>query len=154
MSIQICTPDMTNAARAQALLAYTVTTPTGCRLWERGTTAHGYGNVTIQGRQYRVHRVVYECVKGPIPVGLRLLHGCDNPLCINPDHLTPGTAEENSQDMATKGRSGRGKLTLSDVLDIRTLFPQGATIEALAECFEVTANAIRYVLNRQTWRSV
>jgi len=54
-----------------------------------------YGAVFYNGRPQQAHRVVYECVKGPIPHGLTLDHLCRNTLCVNPDHLEPVTMREN-----------------------------------------------------------
>lgn len=62
-------------------------------------------------RQVLAHRASYEEWVGPIPDGLELLHSCDNRPCINPDHLLPGTAQENTQDMLTKGRSAKSPIT-------------------------------------------
>ena len=77
---------------------------------EHSTTAdrNGYGvtNVNIGGRYYSIkaHRYAYELAKGPIPVGLSVLHICDNPRCINAEHLRVGTRADNQQDMKAKGR--------------------------------------------------
>ena len=86
----------------------------GCWLWIGGTLGNGYGRVYgpdgFGGRRsIGVHRLSYEINRGPIPSGLQLLHKCDTPLCINPDHLRPGTWRENMEDMVRKGRHFRGK---------------------------------------------
>jgi hypothetical protein len=52
----------------------------------------------------RAHRLAYELLVGQIPDGAMLRHDCDNPPCVNPKHLTPGTAKDNSQDMVARGR--------------------------------------------------
>lgn len=64
----------------------------------------GYGRLTVGGRMQVVHRLSYELFKGPIPDGLFVLHSCDNPSCINPDHLRVGTKRENSLECFRKGR--------------------------------------------------
>jgi HNH endonuclease len=80
---------------------------TGCWEWRGSRNENGYGivNVRRQGAENaRAHRVVYELAVGPIPEGLVLRHSCDNPPCVNPEHLTPGTHADNSQDMVERGR--------------------------------------------------
>lgn len=67
----------------------------GCWLWT-GSTSSGYGQIMDNYRNLRVHRVVYELTRGPIPVGLQLDHLCRVRHCVNPDHLEPVTNRENA----------------------------------------------------------
>lgn len=71
---------------------------------------HGYGQIRIGGRVngklLRTHRVAYDLVKGDIPKGINVLHTCDNPKCVNPDHLFLGTQQDNVDDCINKGRRG------------------------------------------------
>lgn len=81
----------------------------GCWLWTGSCIAAGYGQIEVRenGRRksLRVHRVVWELLRGPIPEGLVLCHTCDNPPCCNPDHLFVGTHRDNILDMVSKGRN-------------------------------------------------
>lgn len=78
----------------------------GCWLWTgRKTTRSGYGCFRRNGKTIPAHRVSYELFVGPIPPGLEVRHICDNPPCVNPDHLSPGTHKENMEDMAARGRA-------------------------------------------------
>lgn len=70
----------------------------------------GYGLIRHNGRLQGTHRVAYEGANGPIPTGFNVLHKCDNPPCIEVDHLFLGTQMDNVRDMWAKGRwRGRGK---------------------------------------------
>lgn len=82
---------------------------TECWLWATTKDRKGYGQWFAYGRRQRAHRMAYESFVSEIPDGLWVLHKCDVPPCINPDHLFLGTAQDNTQDMIKKGRSGMDK---------------------------------------------
>lgn len=79
-----------------------------CWIWTAGKSHNGYGKIEITGngfkRTERAHRVSYQQFVGPIPKGLLVLHSCDNPSCINPDHLFIGTQKDNIRDREDKKR--------------------------------------------------
>lgn len=77
----------------------------GCWLWTGAVNNKGYGRFGTSGY---AHRFSYEFHKGPVG-SMCVLHTCDNPCCVNPDHLVLGTMKENSQDMVRKGRNNAGK---------------------------------------------
>lgn len=76
----------------------------GCIEWPRSRNVAGYGRVYWDKKVRLAHRLAYELTNGPIPAGLCVLHKCDHPPCINPDHLFLGTPFDNMQDMVLKGR--------------------------------------------------
>lgn len=75
----------------------------GCWEWTRGTR-NGYGVVSFQGSNVPAHRASWIAKNGAIPSGLVVCHRCDNPPCVNPDHLFLGTSTDNNRDMLAKGR--------------------------------------------------
>jgi len=82
-----------------------------CWAWAGGCDHGGYGRIKAAGerRNLAAHRVAWEFRYGPIPGGLCVLHRCDNPGCVNPEHLFLGTVADNNRDKKEKGRSTRGE---------------------------------------------
>jgi len=83
---------------------YSIDPVTGCWNWQR-MLRKGYGYLKSGKTKVSAHRVSWELRHGPIPNGLWVLHRCDNPKCVNPEHLFLGTALANVQDMMQKGRA-------------------------------------------------
>jgi hypothetical protein len=77
----------------------------GCWEWDGTKNGYGYGIFLLTGEvPVRAHRYMFESINGPIPDGLVIMHTCDNPPCVNPDHLKLGTKKYNNQDRVNKGR--------------------------------------------------
>lgn len=76
-----------------------------CWLWTGAKNTEGYGYLKIQGKMFRAARVSYELFKGIIPLGMIVMHTCDNPPCVNPAHLVIGRSKDNTLDMIKKGRA-------------------------------------------------
>jgi hypothetical protein len=138
--------------------------PDDCWEW-LGSRDKGYGKIGSGGRRGRplqASRVSWEIHFGPIPDGLWVLHRCDNPPCVNPEHLFLGTRTDNIRDMHRKKRWApnpvRGednclaKLSGNQVREIRDSY-QGRYGEkaALARRFGVSKNAIGNIIARKTW---
>ena len=83
---------------------------TGCHLWTGAAIRQGYGYAVVGGKTRRAHRVAFEHFKQKVPEGLCVLHRCDQPACVNPDHLFLGTDKDNAVDRDRKGR-GVGRAT-------------------------------------------
>lgn len=76
-----------------------------CWEWQGAKTNGGYGRIVKNGKAIRAHRVSHELVHGPIGDSkLFVCHRCDNPKCVNPDHLFLGDCKANLSDMTAKGR--------------------------------------------------
>lgn len=79
--------------------------PGGCWIWTASTFGEGrYGAFGIARKTICAHVYSYIIHKGPVPRGMFVCHTCDNPPCVNPDHLFLGTIQDNTKDMINKGR--------------------------------------------------
>lgn len=82
-----------------------------CEEWSRARDKDGYGVRRVGTRTVKAHRHAYEQKHGPIPDGMLVMHTCDNPPCVNLDHLRLGTVADNNRDMARKGRHRHNQRT-------------------------------------------
>jgi hypothetical protein len=115
-----------------------------CWIWTGGRHDFGYGIFWVKGKFWRAHRWSYQQRYGPIPDGLDVLHRCDNPPCVNPDHLFVGTAADNCLDMRRKGRSKGAPaiLSLADRRTVRELREQGVPGNQVARMFSISPQTV------------
>jgi hypothetical protein len=147
-------------AMKDRLIAWSIPEPnSGCWLWLAATHYSGYGKIKIGEKQLKAHRISYEIHRGPIPRGIHVLHHCDNPPCVNPDHLFLGTQVENNNDRDNKGRHvplqgekhGNSKFTAEQVLHIRQT---QTSVAELAKMYGVNQSSIFKIRKRETWTHI
>ncbi len=133
----------------------------GCWIYQGRKDTYGYGQVWWRDKEWRAHRMFYMYHKGEIPAGLFACHKCDNPPCVNPDHIFLGTNNDNVQDCVRKGRqrSSRGvkhhsaKLTPHQVVEARMRHFCGETTASLASAYGIVESAMYKILRRITWKT-
>lgn len=140
-----------------------------CWLWTRARHEQGYGllKVRIKGKYYKVraHRISYLLAHGYLPDELHILHSCDVPACVRPDHLSLGDAFDNMQDKVSKGRQSGGQRAGGEntravmdeyaVIECRTRYQEHHISQrALAAAYGVSRWTIRDALAGRTWKHV
>ncbi len=117
-------------------------------------TSHGGGRdyplVMRNGKLDRISRYAWRLNFGKILKGMHVLHHCDNPKCINPDHLFLGTRKDNMDDMMRKGRSRR-KLTDKQAIEI---FKSNKSNRVLADKYKINAAIISNIRNRRNYKEI
>ena len=138
-----------------------------CLIWTKYRDPRGYGKFSVHvpgsgtpgiAENWLAHRFAWTLVHGAIPDGMCVLHACDNPSCVNPNHLWLGDRADNARDRDEKGRGGpsirkgddhgMAKLTAEQVFEIRAANKGG---NALAFRFGVARSTITRIRNRQNW---
>lgn len=115
----------------------------GCWTWRGPIEGDGYGRVYVnRSTHVRAHRVSWEIHRGPIPEGMQVCHHCDNPPCVNPEHLFLGDTFDNIFDAAKKKRMRR-KLTDREVAEIRALVARGLPIATISRMYGVVRSHVR-----------
>lgn len=131
----------------------------GCLEFTGYCNTDGYGAITSRGIKQGAHRLSYFIAKGPIPDGYVVLHECDNPSCVNPDHLRAGEVVDNVLDMEAKGRarkvtgSAHGQSKLNE-LDVRLIRSSKETGAALARQLGVTKSLVCQIRRGIGWSHV
>lgn len=141
----------------------------GCWEWTGAKDKAGYGRINVGSRKdksrhcERAHRLSYTLSVGKIPDGMEVCHKCDNPSCINPDHLFVGTRQDNVDDRERKGRnvvktgeeSKRSKLTKKDVKNARwERAHKGTSYQKLADKYGVAKKTIQNAIKGVNWKCV
>lgn len=134
----------------------------GCHIWSRSIAKMGYGQLFANGGPVLAHRFAWEKTRGEIPVGMHVLHKCDNRACVNVDHLFLGTNADNIADRVRKHRSWHGhrsgeganasKLRWVQVLEIREIYSLGQKSQReLARMYGITQPCVGSIVRRESW---
>ena len=121
-----------------------------------------YPSFGLNGRTVRGHRVSYVLAHGEIPEGMHIMHACDNPPCVNPAHLSAGTAKDNIHDRIRKGRTvmargerrGASVLKNRDIVTIRSLLAFGVSQRQVAKMFGVHNTTIHGIDHNKYWSHI
>jgi hypothetical protein len=141
--------------------------PSKCWPWRGYIGRAGYGNLAVgdakkgTARKFYAHRLIYTLYVGPIPKGMFVCHRCDNPICVNPNHLFLGTQQDNIRDMWAKGRHPlldgekhyAHKLTALQVRAIRKS-PTSVMNKTLAERYGVDSSTISLARRGKNWKGL
>lgn len=133
-----------------------------CWLWLGLRNRKGYGAVRRNRRMVLTHRVSWEMANGPIPARELVLHHCDMPHCVRPDHLWLGDQAANMRDMVSKGRQNRpigsrhhrSRLSESLVRDIRVEVASGTPVAAIARRLGLSWATVGHAASGRSWRHV
>lgn len=138
----------------------------GCWQWT-GATSRGYGRLSYQSETISAHRFSYRLHGGTLTKGMFVCHRCDNPLCMNPDHLFLGTSRDTStcrgaahwqnaspEKRRTGARHHASKLSPKKVREMRSLYANGETVKGIAKQYGVDARTTYAVLRGETWKHV
>ncbi len=130
--------------------------------WNWKASKGRYGGMRVRGQPMGSHRAAWTLLVGEIPRGACVLHRCDNPRCVNPEHLRLGTQADNLKDMRAKGRrvrqvnfdgskNPRSRLSREQALEIRKLATKGC-YRKLAERYGVNASTVQRIAAGKIWK--
>lgn len=156
-------PDIVKLTPEEKFLSmHEVCPETGCWNWVKGTDTCGYGIFYPYGAaapKIRAHRYSYMIHKGPIPEGLYVCHTCDNPGCVNPDHLWLGTHTENMRDKERKGRghdrsgSSNVKAKITEEIALEIYNAEGTNKEIGAR-FGLDHQLVYRIRTKRMWKHI
>jgi hypothetical protein len=144
---------------------YTPEPNSGCWIWFGSVDRRGYGQMRIGKRARIATHIALELAGRPLALGQWALHRCDNPACVNPDHLFAGTQKDNMRDCIAKGRHSKpprfvgsankaSKLTEDQVRLIRADFKAGMSLSQFQRKYGLTQTTGSYLRLGRTWKHV
>jgi hypothetical protein len=134
-----------------------VTIKDSCWEWNKALFKDGYGQIQEGGKSQRAHRVSYLTFVGEIKEGMCVCHSCDNPKCVNPEHLFLGTYKDNALDKVVKNRQAKGalngnsKLTPRKAFIIKTLLNMKQLHKEIATKFKISVPTVSRISRNIAW---
>ncbi len=131
-----------------------------CWEWQGAKDHKGYGRSYYKGKTVSASRLSWILEHGDIPEDMHVLHTCDNPVCINPNHLFIGTNLDNKIDQQNKGRTSHGeqhwnhKLNAEKVIGIRVMKQCKIRTGLIAKFYSISMSTVCDVIARRTWKGV
>ena len=127
-----------------------------CWIWTANRHPKGYGKFSINGKSTPAHHYSYSQINGPVPKGLDLMHLCDNPPCVNPDHLRPGTRSENMRHAVEVGRCLGANTVLNPnrALLIKNLYKSGIRPKQISVALGIHIQTVCNVTSGHRWKNV
>lgn len=132
-----------------------------CWIWKGAKKGQNYGSFSLNGKDYRAHRISYKLFISEYDNDLNVLHKCDNTLCVRPDHLFLGTHQDNMNDKVIKNRQSKlsgelapsHKLNEKEVIEIKILLlnKYRGIFRDLAKKYNVSSNCIEDIYHGRTW---
>lgn len=144
-----------DVARFWSKVDKSTTDPDGCWTWTKYLDPEGYALIYVKPKMRLVHRFSYLIAYGILPDDLKVLHKCDNPSCVRPDHLFLGTQLDNIRDRDQKGRQAKGekhfrcRLTDDQVFEVRRLHTEGKTWREVALLIDVSESYYYQLVQRK-----
>lgn len=136
-------------------------TDNGCHEFTGHKDKCGYGRIRNGNKLVRIHREKWSFYNGKIKDGMCVCHKCDNPSCVNIDHLFIGSQKDNMRDRANKGRydlrgekNPSSKLKASDIIIIRNRIANSESCYKIARSYSVTGETILNIKNGRSWKDV
>jgi hypothetical protein len=131
----------------------------GCWLWDGDCTDSGYGRLTVARKEWRAHRASWAVANASNPGLGFVMHKCDTPACVNPDHLKLGDHKANMRDMEAKGRKAstagdaHGKAVLTEEV-VRHIRGTAESHASIARRYGLSPQAVSNARNGKTWKCV
>jgi HNH endonuclease len=131
--------------------------PSGCWLWTKNKSPKGYGKTYWKNKDMRAHRLAFFFKNNYMPE--TVCHKCDNPSCINPDHLFAGTHKLNMMDMKLKGRAARPKgvlhpmrkYSVEQIKEVRRLHSLNISLNEISKSVLIPKSYVRQIVLKQRW---
>lgn len=131
-----------------------------CWPWTGWFNSNGYGQIKDGNKALLAHRVSYALHVGDIPPGMCVIHRCDNPACVNPNHLRLGSKVENNLDKVVRDRCSKGEETKNNkvlshqITEIRNRRAAGETLASIGKSFGLGTSQVWRISRNESWAHI